>query len=149
MLGSPKFSAPPRSETVRRTSKIFQGAATCSRPSVTMPTLVKLGFHPLLGRPIACLSVTLLNIRDCAPDFAMKALQYRNDLDAIAWGKVCSCASVFNFLRLLPSGNTTKCWSPKNGKILGFSLPEGDRINRSRLNLACKYIPWVCSSTPN
>ena len=30
-----------------------------------------------------CLSITLLNVRDCAPDFAMKALEYRNDFDAI------------------------------------------------------------------
>jgi len=34
-----------------------------------------------------CLSVylfvTLLNVRVCAPDFAMKALEYRNDFDAL------------------------------------------------------------------
>jgi len=30
-----------------------------------------------------CLSVTLLNVRDCAPDFAMKALEYRNDFDTV------------------------------------------------------------------
>ena len=30
-----------------------------------------------------CLFVTLLNVRVCAPDFAMKALEYRNDFDAI------------------------------------------------------------------
>ena len=30
-----------------------------------------------------CLSVTLLNVRVCAPDFAMKMLEYRNDFDAI------------------------------------------------------------------
>jgi len=30
-----------------------------------------------------CLSVTLLNVRDCALDFAMKALEYRNDFDAV------------------------------------------------------------------
>ena len=30
-----------------------------------------------------CLSVTLLNVRDCAPDFAMKALEYRNNFDAV------------------------------------------------------------------
>ena len=30
-----------------------------------------------------CLSVTLLNVRDCAPDFAIKALEYRNDFDAV------------------------------------------------------------------
>ena len=28
-----------------------------------------------------CLSVTLLNVRVCALDFAMKALEYRNDFD--------------------------------------------------------------------
>ena len=28
-----------------------------------------------------CLFVTLLNVRDCAPDFAMKALEHRNDFD--------------------------------------------------------------------
>ena len=28
-----------------------------------------------------CLFVTLLNVRDCAPDFAMKAWEYRNDFE--------------------------------------------------------------------
>jgi len=57
-----------------------------------MPSLVGLGFHPPPGRPkrrvfylfvclSLCLSVTLLNVRVCAPDFAMKALEYRNDSD--------------------------------------------------------------------
>ena len=30
-----------------------------------------------------CLSVSLLNVRVCAPDFAMKALEYRNNFDAV------------------------------------------------------------------
>ena len=30
-----------------------------------------------------CLFVTLLNVRVYAPDFAMKALEYRNDFDAV------------------------------------------------------------------
>jgi len=30
-----------------------------------------------------CLSVTLLNVRVCAPDFAMKVLEYRNDFHAV------------------------------------------------------------------
>jgi len=55
------------------------------------------------------MSVTLLNVRDCVPDFAMKALEYRNDFDTVGWGKVCSCAPVFNFLRLLLTGDNTKC----------------------------------------
>ena len=30
-----------------------------------------------------CLSVTLLNVRVCAPDFAMKALEHKHDFDAV------------------------------------------------------------------
>ena len=30
-----------------------------------------------------CLFVTLLNVRDCAPDLAMQALEYRNDFDTV------------------------------------------------------------------
>jgi len=30
-----------------------------------------------------CLFVTLFNVRDCATDFTMKALEYRNDFDAV------------------------------------------------------------------
>jgi len=30
-----------------------------------------------------CLFVTLFNARDRAPDFTMKALEYRNDFDAV------------------------------------------------------------------
>ena len=30
-----------------------------------------------------CLFVTLLNVSDCAPDFAMKALEHRNNFDAV------------------------------------------------------------------
>ena len=35
-----------------------------------------------------CLSVTLLNVRVCAPDFAMKALEYRNDFDAVGQRRI-------------------------------------------------------------
>ena len=38
---------------------------------------------------------------------------------------------------------------PKFKNQQTFSPPEGNRINRSRQNLACKRIPWVCSSTLN
>ena len=60
------------------------------RTSITMPILVGLGFHPPPGWPkklsfclFVCLFVTHLNVRDCAPDFAMKALEYRNDFDTV------------------------------------------------------------------
>jgi len=54
-----------------------------------------------------------------------------------------------SFLRLLPTGDNIKCRTPKYGKNWDFSPPEGDRINRSRRNLARKHIQWVYYSTPN
>ena len=63
---SPKFSAPPSGETMRQTTKRFPGERTCSRSSITMPSLVGLGFHPPPGWPktlsfflSVCLSVCL------------------------------------------------------------------------------------------
>jgi len=81
--GSPNFSAPPSGETMRRIPKRFRGARTCSRSSITVPSLVGLGFSLAAGaaKNVNCLSVTLLNVRVCAPDFAMNALEYRNDFD--------------------------------------------------------------------
>ena len=73
-------------------AKLFRGARTCSRSSITMPILVGLGFHPPAGQPktlsfclfvSVCLFVTLLTVRDCAPDFAMKALEYRKHFDTV------------------------------------------------------------------
>jgi len=69
-----KFSVPPSGETMRQTPKSFRGARTCSRSSITMPSLVGIGFHPPPGRRktlsflFVCPSVTLLNVRVCAPD---------------------------------------------------------------------------------
>jgi len=71
-----------------------------------------------------CLSVRLLNVRVCAPDFAMNALKYTNDFDAVGLGKVCSCAPVFNFVRLSPIGDNTKCRSQKTAKIGFFANRE-------------------------
>ena len=50
-LVAPKFSAPPSGETMRQTPKRFGGARTCSRSSITMPSLVGLEFHPPPGWP--------------------------------------------------------------------------------------------------
>jgi len=44
--GYPKFAAPPSSETMCQTPKSFRGARTCSRFSITMPSLAGFGFHP-------------------------------------------------------------------------------------------------------
>jgi len=134
--GYPKFSAPSSGETMRQTPKSFRAARTCSRSSITVPSLVGLGFHPPPGQPktlsflFVCFSVrhAFERQRLCAR-FRHEGV---NDFDAL----VCSCAPVFNFIRFPAIGDTTKCRSPKNGKIWVLSLPEGDRINRSRRNLA-------------
>jgi len=50
-----------------------------------------------------CLSVTLLNITDCAPDFAMKALEYKTNFDAVGRGRfvvVHSCPTFSDCCKL-------------------------------------------------
>ena len=97
-----------------------------------------------------CLSVTLLNVRVCAPDFAMKALEYRNDFDAGGWGKVCSCLPMLNFLRLMPIATSLNAKVQKRQKTAKIGVfRRHSRINRSRRNFAGKRVPWVCYSSPN
>ena len=58
---------------------------------------------------------------------------------------------------LLPSLLLHKMWEENKisavaemgDRLVTIDMPEGDRINRSRRNLACKRGPWVCYSTPN
>jgi len=49
--GYPHIFSAPSCETMLQTPKCFAGARTCSRSSITMPSLVGLGFHPPPGRP--------------------------------------------------------------------------------------------------
>jgi len=74
-------------------------------------------------------SVTLLNDRYYAHDFAMKALEYGNDSDRAGKRKVCSCAFTFNFLHMPPNGDTTKCQVQK-WQNLGFSTA---RVRQNKL----------------
>jgi len=73
--GYPQIFNAPSGETMRHTPKSFRGARTCSRSSITMPSLVGLGFHSPPGQPktlsflSVCLSVTLLNVRDLCARF--------------------------------------------------------------------------------
>jgi len=103
----------------------------CLRSSITTPNLVRLGFHPPLGRPkmlsflsvFVCLCVCHApECQNCAPDFAMKALEHRNDFNTVGQGKVCSYAlhlcSTFSDCCQLP---TPQCAEfQKNGKIWVF-----------------------------
>ena len=98
------------------------------------------------------LSVTLLNVRVCAPDFAMKALEYRNNFEPLDRGRfvvVHTCSTLSDCCQLATPLNAEVQNMAKYGKIGGFSPPEDDRINRSRRNLARKRRRRVCYSTPN
>jgi len=59
----------------------------------------------------AC-GITLVNNSICVNNFALKALEYINNFDTIE--------PAFNFFRLLPTGDTIKCRSPKNSNIWVF-----------------------------
>jgi len=90
------------------------------------------------------------NVEFSVRRFAMKALEYRNNFDVVGSGKVCSRAPVFNFLTLMPTGDTTKWQSPKNGKNWGGVAGRG-RQNKpiSRRNFARKRTSWACISALN
>jgi len=56
--GCPQIFSASSGETMRQTPKRFTGARTCSRSSITMPSLVGLGFHAPPGWPktfVVCL----------------------------------------------------------------------------------------------
>jgi len=107
---SPNFKRPKR-RNYASDRQSFRGARTCSRSSITTPTLVGLGFHPPPGWP--------------------KTLRFFVCLS------VCLTATQLN------------AKVQKRQKSGFFSPLEGDRINRSRRNVARKRIPWVCNSTPS
>jgi len=115
-----------------------------------MPSLVGFGFHLPPGRPntlsffvclFVCLFVTLLNVRDCAPDFAVKVLEYRDDFDTVGRFVVVHPRSTFSDCCQLATPLNAE--GQKTAKT-GFFVNRGRGINRSRRNLANKHIPWVC-----
>ena len=113
---------------------------------------IRLGIGPHSSCLSVCLSVTLLNVRVCAPDFAMKALDTETILMPLGRGRfvvVHTCSTLSDCCQLATTLNAEVQKSQNLAKIGFFSPPEGDRINRSRRNLARKRRPWVCYSTPN
>jgi len=94
-LVSPKFSVPPSCETMRQTPKVLEMQERARGPLSSCQVWLGSDFTPagvakyveffvcLSACLFVCLFITLLNVRDCAPDFAMKALEYINDFDAV------------------------------------------------------------------
>ena len=52
-----------------------------------------------------------MNVRVCAQDIATKALEYRNDSDAVGLGKVCSCVPCSTF------SDCSQMATPSNAKV--------------------------------
>ena len=147
---SPKFSASPCGEAVRRIPNVLEVQERARGP--LSPCQVRWGSLSLFF--LSVLSVFLsvrhvvLNVRVCAQFGVQKQI---NDFDAVGHGKVCSCAPVFTvtFSDCFQLATRQNAEVQKNAKIWGFSPSEGDTINRSRRNLASKRIPRVCYSTPS
>jgi len=147
MSGFPNFQ---RSQQYTFDLKCFEGARTCLRSSTTTPFL--LGSDPPTGSQKtlsffvghAC-DVTLVNdgiwrteiVHTVSPWSHCRTENILISLDRFV------VVHTFNFLHTLPMGDTTKCQSPKNGKIWDFSLPDGDRLNWLRQNLAHKRELYV------
>jgi len=150
------FSAPPSGTTMRQAPK--RGARTCSRSSITTASLVGLGFHPPPGWPkmlskflFVCLSVcssrfwTSEIVCPISPWRCWSTETIVMPLDRRRFVVVHSCSTLSDCCHLATTPNAEV---QKTVKIGVFSPTEGNRINRSRRNLACRCIPWVCYSTP-
>ena len=122
-----------------------------------MPSLMGLGFHHPPGRPktLSFLSVCLFvrhafeSQRLCARFCHEGAVHKRFSCRWI--GEGLQLSTRVQLSQTATAANWRHHEMPKSTKRqkLGFSPTEGDRINRSRRNLAGMRILWVCSSTPN
>ena len=148
---SPKFSAPPSGETTRQTTK--RGERTCSRSSITMPSLVGLGFHPPPGWPktlsflSVCLSVTLLSVRVVRPILPWRRWSTETILMPFGRGRfvlVHPCSTLSDCCQLVTTLNAEVQKNRKNWQNSGFFAARGRQNKRSRRNMARKRRPWVC-----
>jgi len=134
-LVTPKFSAPSSGETMRQAP---EGFSRCKNLLEVLYHHAKFGGARISPAAGAAKNVEFLCV--FVPHaFERQSLCARfrhegvNDFDAL----VCSCAPVFNFIRLsaVLLATPQNAEVQKNGNTWVLSLPEGDRINRSRRNL--------------
>ena len=127
-LVTPQICSASSGETLHQTPKSLWGARTCSRSSITMPSLVGFGFHhPAKNIEFfVCLSVRHAFERQTLCTWfrhegvgLQKQFWYRWIGEDLWWWPL------FNFLRLLPTGNTIRCRSSKISKNWGFFAATG------------------------
>jgi len=105
-------------------------------------SLVGLGLHRRRGgQKVLSFFVCppLFDVRDCAPDFAMKALEYRNDFDNVRYrGRIAvmHVCSTFSDRRQLATPQNAE----KNKMVkYGVFAARWRQINRWRRNLARRH----------
>jgi len=153
--GFPKNIQRPLAAKLCVWSQKFSRYKNCSRSSITMPSLVGLGFHPPPGRQkmfrFFCLSICLSRfwttefVRPLSPwrrwSWSTETIWNWKPLDRGRFVHVVvQLCSTFSDCRQLATPQNAEF--NKMVKFWGFSPPEGgDKINRSRRNLACKRQP--------
>jgi len=97
--GYPQMFSAPSGKTMRQTPNVLEVQERARGPLSPYQVWCGLDFtrrrgddrktlsflsvrHAFLSATL-CLSVTLLNVRVCSPDFAMRTLENRNDFDAV------------------------------------------------------------------
>ena len=135
-LVTPEIFSAPSGETMRQTSKRFRGSRTCSRSSITIPSLVWLGFHPPPGwrknvEFFVCPSLLWTSefIRPISPWRRWRTEMILMLLDRGRFVVVHPCSTFSDCRQLSTSLNAEV---QKMAKIVFFSPPEGDRMNRPR-----------------
>jgi len=122
----PSFSVPSSGKTMRRTPNVLEAQELARDPLSSCQVWCCSDFIRRRGcqkRWVFCLS-PCLSVVTLLKSFCAR-FRYEDGVQKRFWcrwiGEGCSCAPVFNFLRLPPIGNTTKCWSSNNrAKFGGF-----------------------------
>jgi len=130
--------------------------------SITMPSMVGIaGRAPAVDEKVwcflfvclfVCFFVTLWNYNDCDNGNAMKRCNFQNNYGVIAYGKVCSCAPIFNFFCGPPKFSHRGKFIPKNAIFRDFFFGGGAVaifLKPEQLNLVWGCGPGTPSLKPN
>ena len=84
-------------------------------------------------------------MKDFAHDFGMKALECRNDFEAVDRGRFVVVHHV-QISEIASKWSRQKMGNYKKRQSIGRRQRATEK---SRRNLACNHIPWVCANAPN
>jgi len=153
-LLSHKLSVPPSGETMPQTSKIFEVQEGARGPLSPYQVWWGSDFTRRRGSQKRWVFLSVCSSRFWTSEIVRPISPWRRwstetvlmPLNRGSFVVVHTCSTLSDCFQLATSLNAE---IQKISKNWGFSPTEGNRINRSRRNLARKRIPWVCYSTPN